>query len=515
MKPNHPSNRHSRDASASAAAASLGWSRHKPLPSKPTTTSSISPSAARAATLATRSPSPRRQDGQLGRAPSTGGLPSTLRAGPPRNLGNSAAAQAFRARPARGAQAGPGEDKSQSLLAARGAVSAARPRSMSSPALKQPAPEHAGGNAAWNAAWNGNGNAAKDVSATRRWEHEPEHKSADDGAVLAATISPLMYTANPPVALEVEERKKEEELHASAVAMAKSMFNAQSKITEDFLHEDDDRQQSASPAAPPAGSDQPANLHEAAYKLAQERLAKLSDEHQKNRGFRDHYAPPPAAPPRRRFTVGARLRRRSSSDADAEARRKDKLSNRASVVTTGGLEAKAAERERDRAKVLAAAQRNVRTQLDGMDQSVKDKTGMAPPKAKGAWASKAQAIAQAKASAAAAPGGPHEGERDVGGGRYVAQDDIDAVARENLKPLLQEIDERAEKERERQRELKEEAEAKRVEAAKKDAYDKEVKDNLRKLKGMFSRILISSMEGSRLTYWQRSKRKRKRNGPRY
>lgn len=508
MKPNHPSNRHSRDASASAAAA-LGWSRHKPLPSKPTTISSISPSAARAATLAARSPSPRRQDGQLGRAPSTGGLPRTLRGGPQQSLGNSAAAQAFRARPGTGAQAGRGEDKSQSLLAARGAVSAARPRSMSSPALKQPAPEQAGGNAAWN----GNGSATKDGSATQRWESEPEPKSADDGAVLAATISPLMYTANPPVALEVEERKKEEELHASAVAMAKSMFNSQSKITENFLHEDDDDQKSPSPAAP-AGPDQPPNLHEAAYKLAQERLAKLSDEHQKNRGFRDHYAPAPAAPPRRRFTVGARLRRRSSSDADAEARRKDRLSNRASVVATGGLEAEALARERDRATVLAAAQRNVRTQLEGMDQSVKDRAGVAPQSTRGAWASRAQAIAQAKASAAAAPGGPHEGERDVGGGRYVAQDDIDAVARENLKPLLQEIDERAEKERERQRELKEEAEARRVEAAKKEAYDKEVKDNLRKLKGMFSYIGII-WGRSRLTCWKRSKRKRKRSGPRY
>ena len=530
MKPNH-AHRHSRDVSASAAAA-LGWSRHMSPPNKPATptatANSLSPSAARAATLAARSPSPRRQDGQRGRAPSTGANPNTLRSGTPQGWGNSAAAHAFKGKPARAAESGPREEKSHSLLAAqaskirparsaeaeprdershsllaaqaskrrparaaeaeprdershsllaaRGAVSAARPRSLSSPVLKQPTSEQP----------RGNGNDARHDTTTHRWEFEPERKSADDGAVLSSTISPLMYTANPPVALEVEEKRKEEELHASAVAMAKTMFNNQSKLTESFLHEDDDLL-STSPSGP---TEQHPNLHEAAYKLAQERLAKLSDEHQKNRGFRDHYVPP-AAVPRRRFTVSGRLRKRSSSDGDDEGQWKNRLSNRASLTATDRAEADAMERERDRAKVLAAAQRNVRSQLDGIDKSVADRTGMMPPSTKGVWASRAQAIAQAKAAAAAAPEGPHEGERNVGGGRYVAQDEIEAVARENLKPLLLEIDERAEKERERQRVQKEEMEAKKAEAAKKEAYDKEVKDNLRKLKGM-SHILIPS-----------------------
>lgn len=468
----------SRDVSASAsAAAALGWAKKRPLESNTMPQHVISPSAARAATLAAeRSPSPR------GQAHKPSAFPRTLRSGSPRaGLGNSAAAQAYKVHSPHPTPPATHKD-SPSLLAAQEAVSAGRPRSVSSPVLKQPISAQASGDGSGN-----RGDAAR-----QRWEFTPESGAARGGATSATTLPADMFTANPPVSLEVEEKKRADELHASAVAMAQNMFKQQPKLTESFLNEGD-----SDDASEPAPFDHHPNLHEAAYKLAQKRLAKMHGENQRNREFQAHYAPSTAL--RRRFTVADRFRRRASSDGDVQSRA-DRTPNRMSLFAVNQPEPQEAEREIDRAKVLEAARRNVRSQLDDIDQSVADRTGMVPPSTKSAWESKARAVAQAKSTAAAAEES-HEGQRDVGGGLYVAEQDVEAVAQQNLRPLFQELDERAEKERERQRVVKEEKEAKKVEAEKKEAYDKEVGDIHRTLKGMSSISGPSAWEEGALTVW--------------
>lgn len=316
-----------------------------------------------------------------------------------------------------------------------------------------------------------------------------------------------MFTANPPVDQEVEEKKKADELHASAVEMAKNMFKKQPKLAESFLREDDLHE-----GRETAQSDGHSNLHETAYKLALERLANVHRQNQKDEEARSHHAPSGGL--RRRFTIGGRFQGRASSTGDLESRQKDKASHRASLLAP--KQTKPDEgRESDQSHVLAAAQRNVRSQLDDMDESIADRTGMAPPSTKSAWESRARSVAQGKAAAAVDE--PRDGRRDVGGGLHVAQDDVDAVARRNLKPLFHEIDERAERERDRRRSLKEERLLKEVEAEKKAAYDKEVNDLHRKLKGTFQVLttrLVTFGKGAANTVEQRNRRKRRKSGRR-
>lgn len=489
---------HPRDVPASAsAAAALGWAKQRQLGPETMSQNHTSPSAARAATLAAeRSLSPR------GQVRKSSVFPRTLRSGSPHaDLGNSAAAQAYKARSPRRAPQATHKD-SPSLLAAQEAIGATRPRSVSSPVLKQPLSDQASGDGVGN----------RDDAATQRWELTPESGTTGGSTMPATTLPANMYTANPPVSLEVEEKKKADELRASAVAMAQSMFKQQSKLTASFLHDGNSRDDGE-----PAQFDHRSSLHEAAYKLAHKCLAEMYDENQRGRELQAHYAPSGA--PRRWFTVADRFRRRVSSDSDVEFRT-GRVPNHMSPLESKKPEPRETEPKVDRTKVLEAARRNVRSQLEDIDQTVADRTGMVPPSTRSAWESKALPVAQ-ETSTAAATEESHEGERDAGGGLYVAEEDIEAVAKQNVKPFLLELDERAEKERERERKLKEEKEANKIEAEKKKAYDKEVEDVHRKLKGMppptppnpffLTRVLGVKRRRRTNSVGQRSKRRRRRN----
>ncbi|SPO00696.1 uncharacterized protein DNG_03444 [Cephalotrichum gorgonifer] len=440
--PSYPSHGHSRNASsssASAAAAALGRAKHNhssgtKAMTEHRETSQLPSAAALAASIAADPRSSSLQNGP----------------GPRHGLGGSAATQAFGSRSSPRATPRVTPKNSSSLAAAQ---IAARPRSMSSPILRQGVP---GKSPAVGSGRGDDGTAPLERSET---------------APRAVGIPRSMYTSRPPVSLEVEEKRRAEELHVSTVAMAKNLFKQQSRLTESFPGEDDDPRGGASRGAVPPG--QNPNLQEAAYRLAHERLSKLHDEHQKNREFQDYYTTPSGAAPRRRSTIAAKLRRRSSSAGDIDLRAGG-ARNRASLFSPTPPNRDERARDKDREHVLAAARKNVRAQLDDMDQAVADRTGMVPASSKSVWESKAHALAQARLAAATAED-PHGAQRDVGGGRYVEQGEIEAVAAKNVKPVLLEMDERAEKERDRQRALKEEEEVRK-------AHKREVKENLRKLK---------------------------------
>ncbi|MBE3043319.1 eisosome protein 1 [Candidatus Bathyarchaeota archaeon] len=471
------------DVSASAsAAAALGWANQKPLETGTMPQNNMSPSAARAASLAAdqRSPPPQKQ------ARNTGALPRTLRSGSPgAGLGSSAAAQAYKTRSPRLAPQYVRKDK-PSLLAAKEALGAARPRSISSPVLRRPAQDQA----------SGDGIDPRDEALTQRWEFTPGSGPTGDGAAPATIPSRAVSTANPPVDIEDEKKRKADELRASAVAMTTNMFKKKPNLAESFLPGNDLQRPSE-----PAQSDQ--HTKPQAYKLAQGRLANIPDETKKNKELQAHYTPSGAL--RRRFTVGDRFRGRTSSDSDLEFRRKDRAPNRMTLFGPKQPKSNNADREKELAHVFTTARRNVRSQLDGIDQTVADRTGMVSPSTgmvspstKSAWGSRARAVAHGRAAQAAAEE-PRDGRRDVGGGLYVAQDDVEAVARRNLKPLFHEIDERAEGKHTRERRAKEERQSREVEAEKKAAYDREVEDLHRKLKGMCRGLLC--LGRARLTRW--------------
>jgi len=287
-----------------------------------------------------------------------------------------------------------------------------------------------------------------------------------------------MYTSHPPVSIEVEEKRRASEIHSSAVALARQAYLQQQKLAEQQAHDDaysDDMRSSTD-----LGQPEPVNLHEAAYKLAQERLEKLQEEFRKNRELQEQNTPDQIPAPLHRVANALRIRHRSSSDSDLQLRRHNRTSRATAILPPLQSKADEEQRRKDREAVLTVARKNVESQLRGIDESIYEETGKVPPCKLTEWAPRAEAVALAKVASEMPP----PGKRDVGGGMYVAQDEIDAVAVRKVKPILREMDVRAEKEHERQRVLKEEQAEKQLEAKTKKVHQREIRDIYRKLKGI-------------------------------
>jgi hypothetical protein len=279
-----------------------------------------------------------------------------------------------------------------------------------------------------------------------------------------------MFTSNPPVKPEVDERQNNEQLHASAVAMARKMYLSQQKII-DEAKENHGRDSDVAQPKPYV------NLQDAAYKQAQERLAKLEQEHQKNRDFQSYYGND-SSTPKRRFTL-TKLRRRSSSDGDMEDRQQsEKIRQQMSLFSNKLTEVDQKKRQDDRNALLAAAQRNVKAQLQGMDEKVYNETGQVNPTLMSEWEVKAHQMANASHETR----NENKGKIDIGGGRFMDPHEVDAIAAKRMQPLLDDINEKAQIERERLAALKMEEEAKKAEQEKQKAREREVKEITKKLK---------------------------------
>lgn len=250
------------------------------------------------------------------------------------------------------------------------------------------------------------------------------------------------------------------------------------------------------------------NLQEAAYRLAQERLAKLQEEHQKNRDMSDYYGTP-GGPSRTKFgTIRGRLtRKRSSSDGDLleDQRRSQHIRKQMSMLNSKLSEVDEEKRAKDRQALLAAAQRNVRAQLHDMDEKVLAEKGGIKAKPMGDWERKALIAAQTRFDENNTS--YHSGKIDIGGGKFMDQSEVDAIAARKVQPLLDEINERAEREQARLEEERLEEERRREEAERERLREKEVQDIHKKLKGM---LLLSSSVVSTANIFKTNRRKTKR-----
>ncbi|KAI0167089.1 hypothetical protein GGR52DRAFT_87726 [Hypoxylon sp. FL1284] len=366
-------------------------------------------------------------------------------------------------------------ERQKSLLAAKGAM-ANRQRAKSSPTpFKESYPDEA--NAATNA-----------LSAAAR-AHGPAHSPAASdigekaGSVPYVNMNRQMFTSRPPVKSEVDEQKRADVLHASAVAMAKKMFNQQQKMIDaKKAHESAaaaldqaDVHSSVSDDAQPA---QLTSLQDVAYKQAQARLAKMHEEHFKDREYQDYYG---ARNPARRFSIRGKLRRRSSSDGDVieDRKRSQQIRHQMSLFSNKLSEIDDKKRQKDQDALLAAAQRNVHERLKVMDEKISAETGMVPPSTTSQWELKARAAAQIRSEQRI---GQTHGKVDVGAGKYMDQDDIDAIAAARVKPILDDINEKAEEEQARQTEHRLEMEKKKEEEEIEKARQKEIHDINKKLK---------------------------------
>ena len=303
-----------------------------------------------------------------------------------------------------------------------------------------------------------------------------------------------MYTANPPVAPEIEEKNRQTTLRASAVAMAKQMYDLQQKQSAEAaelgrsesqyaatsVH---NRPQSTISSEEGKPAPQYANLQEAAQKLAAERLAKLHDEHA---SYRTYYGTQQA--PQKRMSLRGRPRRRASTDGDLgddDEERARQIRNQMSLFTGKLDQVDNKKRQKDRDSLLAVAQRNVRASMTGMDQKVYNETGKISPAMMEEWEAKARAKAQAESETRMV----NHGRVNIGGGKFLDQSEIDAIAAAKVQPTLDEITIKAEKDRARDEEIRQkQLERERIEREK-NMDDKtranQTKEDWRRFKGTY------------------------------
>ncbi|CAK7270586.1 Eisosome assembly protein [Sporothrix epigloea] len=304
----------------------------------------------------------------------------------------------------------------------------------------------------------------------------------DAGAVPYTNMGRQMYTSHPSIGPEYDSKKHQDGLHASAVAMAKQMYNLSGES-------------GGSNAKVP-------NVQEQAYRLAQERLDKIYEQHDRDRSFRDHYVDPKmgadsnAGNTLHRLSMRSRLRRRrtsSDSDIDLDRIRSMEIRNQMSVLSDRISEVSQDKRRQDRQSVLLAAQRNVKLQLQGIDEKVYANSGRLPPsKTSPLDQEKINTIAQARADAHLGTF-PRSDQVDIGGGKFIDRAEVDKIASRRMQPLIDDIHAKAQQEIERKAKLREEEEQRKAqllqkeeerkaEAADLKARDKEMKELYRQLK---------------------------------
>ncbi|KAH8803287.1 hypothetical protein F5884DRAFT_503167 [Xylogone sp. PMI_703] len=476
--PSYPSAGLKADDSAAGRAATLGWTNQKSIePWKPNPSASASAAAVLAKDYKMAPGWKPEQSSHGARAALLAHRDNTkVEAWKPEanNWGNSAANQAFK-RSREGARTPQPEsdktalDRRGSLLAATGAMSNSRKRAISTPVpmIKvESYPDES--NAAANAL----------RAATSATKSSPRSSSLlpEGGSVPFTAMSREMYTSHPPVAPEVEDQHHNDVLRASAVAMAKKMYTQQQKQLDTAKHgaatAAHRRQRSMSSIEEiPAMTLTNASLQEAAQKLAQERLAKVYAEHMQSGIY-------PARKPSK-LTIRGRTRRRASSDSMIDDREQsDRIRAQMSIFSDNLSQVDAKKRQQEREALIAAAQRNVTNKLHSMDEQVFADTGKVAPSLLTDWEVKAHAAAQVNSATRM----ENYGKVDIGGGKFVDQSDVDAIAARNIQPVLDEINEKAEKEKARLAAIKLDEEEKQRKAESEKARNKEISDINKKLK---------------------------------
>ncbi|TVY65751.1 hypothetical protein LSUE1_G006315 [Lachnellula suecica] len=489
--PSYPSYGLKKDNSAAGAAASLGWANQKPFEHwKPDPSASASTAAMKAKDYKMAplwQPESSSHGAKAALLAHKDGGKVEIWKPEPNTWGNSAAAQAFKKFGA--GNLSPQVDygytdlgRKGSMMAATGAMSSGRKRAESNPTpVAQPETYPDEANAASNAL-----NAA---TSSMRKKKSPD-TAGKAGAVPWTTMPREMYTSNPPVATEVEEKNRADVLHASAVAMAQGMYKRQQAQIEaaSEAHHAATAAHGRNDSVTTLGDEQPmtfVNLHEAAQKLAHERLAKLHDEHAKNREYRDYYSGGGESSIQRSSTTSkmslrGRARRRASSTgtADSDMEQSNKIRAQMSMFSTNLSQVDAKKRQSDREALIAAAQRNVTKSLQGMDQKVFAETGKIGPSLLSEWEVKAHAAAQAKSNNRM----ENYGKVNIGGGKFINQSAIDLIAQKNVQPVLDEINEKTEQKRVREAELKLEQDKAKQKEADRKSREKEGKEINKKLK---------------------------------
>ncbi|KAI1434633.1 hypothetical protein GGR50DRAFT_694996 [Xylaria sp. CBS 124048] len=325
--------------------------------------------------------------------------------------------------------------------------------------------------------------AMADTNLTSR-HTAPPISLKDVGAVPYTTMDRQMFTSRPPIPANIEEKNRADALHASAVAMAKGVYDHQQKMLEakrleaEKLEAEKAAQQNDVEISSSASDDgQPIHLtalQAAAYRQAQARLAKIDLEIDRTMDGKGHHGMNPLS---RHFTIKGKLRKRSVSDGVVieDRRRSQQLMKQISLFPNRLSEADELKQWHDQELLRAAAERNAYEQLKVIDEEVAAKRGKAPPATLTQWELNARiAAAEPLSSQGEAP---KRGKVNVGAGMHVDQEDIDIIAARRIQPILEEINAKAELEHVRRLELQHEAAKRKEEREVEKARQREIQDN--------------------------------------
>lgn len=398
------------------------------------------------------------------------------------------------------------DGRRKALLAATGAMAGSRRRADSAPIKPEPDNSWALGAATkshrgtkQNAAYFGSGDKGFEAARIQN---------------VKGNVNPQMYGSNPPVALEVEEKNRQDTLRASAVAMAQKMYAIQQSHIDEAKGVRRSEGQSAAREMhrrglsdgsdiveePTVTPNQYHNLEEQARKLAMERLAKIHDEHAE---YRNYYGQ--STPPRSRLSM--RGRRRSSSDggqwSNTDEEQSKKIRTQMSMFQSKLAAVDGKKRQGDRDALMAAAQKNVAARMATLDDKVFQETGKSSPQQQEAWENEARLKAQADSDERMI----HHGKVHIGGGKYLDQSAVDDIARARLQPTLDEISHTAEQRRARDEEMRLEQEKQKRDADTEKARLAEIKADNKRARGTVS--LLNHTYKHELTFYRHREAGRK------
>jgi hypothetical protein len=310
---------------------------------------------------------------------------------------------------------------------------------------------------------------------------------------IGKNVAPEMWTERPPVEIELEEQRQKAALRASAVSMAKQMYDYQNRAA---LSSDPSGAAGASAAhnRAPSSISQPADLkqealryitlQDTAKKLANERLAKM-DKDLETTKFREHYGYD-AEPHRNRLSMRGRPRQRPGSqqaqndddDSSSDDERARRVRRQMNQLNSSVADVDAKKKEADRKALLAAAERNVHKSMSNMDERVFQDTGKVSQAKMDEWAAKAREKAQKEAELR----GQNHGKTHIGGGKFMDQAAIEAIAQSRLQPTLDAINDTAEKKRARDEEIRLDKEEQERQKRNEKQKHKEEKDEQKQIK---------------------------------
>lgn len=179
-------------------------------------------------------------------------------------------------------------------------------------------------------------------------------------------------------------------------------------------------------------------------------------------------------------------------------RQTQKIRRQMSIFNNKLNEVDEKKRTQDRESLLARAQKNVQAQLAGIDQQISIETGWVPSSTRTEWDSKTQAPTRQHSDERTET--MRRGQVNIGGGKYMDIKDVEAIASKRMRPEIDRIYAKADKEREHIEKEKSEQEAKKKEAEEKKAREKEQKEALKEKKGMYCYVHYLKYGTVSLTY---------------